>query len=468
MDESINYPVPPAAIAIPLLALITLIIDTPPLVWHVRNRNLAASSLVFWVILTNLMNFINALFWPTDDVANWWPGQVLCDVEVKLMTAIYIGVVGSLVCITRNLARVLDTENTVLYPSKAQKRRRTAVDLILCFGVPCYMMVAHYIVQPSRYYIYSIAGCTPSVDRSWPKIVLIFIWPPIFCFVVVYYSVLVIYRMHKYRKEFSTILVSSNSNLTKNRFLRLFLMSIALILVFLPVQVYILYQNSIVPMLPYSWALVHGDDWGDIMLLPTGGAVIFDRWIQIAFGFAIFLFFGMGHDAQEMYRKWLLVIGLGRVFPSLRQSSQDRRNLSSSVGSQTNSVTSRTRLLIRKISRHTILSPRSKTPSSTNSATILSPTSARKPFSQLSPVCDAGNIFSGFTVTMPMPHNTMSEPALVPTQSSWLHNFLVNTHLAAPNRRMGGGLGIYGAAIEPSLGITGDRPQHDMAEKGTA
>ena len=187
MDEYISFPVSPAAVAVPLLALITLILDTPPLVWHIRNRHLAAASLVFWIILTNLMNFINALLWPTDNIATWWHGKVLCDIEVKLMTAVYIGVVGSLLCIMRNLARVLDTENTVLYSSKAQKRRQLALDLTLCFGVPCYFMVAHYIVQPSRYYVFAVAGCTPPVDRSWPKLVLLFIWPPIFCLVVVYY-----------------------------------------------------------------------------------------------------------------------------------------------------------------------------------------------------------------------------------------------------------------------------------------
>ena len=188
MPQSTTYPVPPAAIAVPLLAFATLILDMPPLVWHIRNRNLAAASLVSWILLTNLMNFVNALLWPTDDVANWWPGYVFCDMEVKLMTAVYIGVVASMVCIMRNLAKVLDTKNTVLYPSRAQRKRQTAIDLLSCFGLPGYMMVAHYIVQPNRYYIFTIAGCTPSFDRSWPKLVLIFIWPPIFCLVVVYYS----------------------------------------------------------------------------------------------------------------------------------------------------------------------------------------------------------------------------------------------------------------------------------------
>ena len=183
-----NFPVYSTAVAVPVLALIAFIIDIPPLAWHIRNRNLAASSLVGWVMLSNLMNFINALIWPTDDIANWWTGSGLCDVEVKLMIAITFGFVGSLLCIMRNLAKVLDTKRTILSHSRTEKRKENAFECLLCFGGPVYSIAVHYIVQPSRYYIFAISGCTTSYDNSWPKLVLILIWPPLLSVVVVYYS----------------------------------------------------------------------------------------------------------------------------------------------------------------------------------------------------------------------------------------------------------------------------------------
>ena len=187
MDES-AFPVTPNAVALPILALTTLIIDTPPLIWHIRNRNLAASSLVCWVIISNLMNFINPLIWPTDDIQHWWHGQILCDIEIKLMMAVDFGVVGSMACVMRNLAKALDPEQTVLSLSKAQRRRQAVIDCLFCFGGSIYVMLVHYIVQPNRYYIYAISGCTSSFDNSWPKLVLVFIWPPIFCLLDAYYS----------------------------------------------------------------------------------------------------------------------------------------------------------------------------------------------------------------------------------------------------------------------------------------
>ena len=154
--------------------------------------------------------------------------------------------------------------------------------------------------------------------------------------------------MHRYRKDFSDVLSSSNSNLTKSRFLRLFILSMALIIVVLPTQCYVLYQNSVVGFLPYSWEAVHGPHWNDIELFPAGGTVLFDRWIQIAVGFALFPFFGLGQDAQTMYRKWLLKIGFGKVFPCLhRQTSASHRQGSSTSG-HAHSLGSRTRLLFHK------------------------------------------------------------------------------------------------------------------------
>lgn len=148
--------------------------------------------------------------------------------------------------------------------------------------------------------------------------------------------------MRRYRRNFSAILVSSNSNLTKNRFLRLFLLSITLIVTFIPLQFYALYVNSAEPpLLPYSWDLVHSPQWQDIMLVPTGGKVYYDRWIQIALGFAVFFFFGLGQDAQTLYRKWLLKIGFGRIFPGLNHRPTRRAILP--ISTQTSSFGSRTR-----------------------------------------------------------------------------------------------------------------------------
>ncbi|KAL8697454.1 MAG: hypothetical protein Q9224_002303 [Gallowayella concinna] len=177
-----------ASIALPTLALIALMLNIPPLVWHIRNRNVAACNLIVWTMFMNLCNFVNALIWPTDNIYNWFSGKVLCDIEVKLVLAAHFGIVGSLACIMRSLANVLDTERTILVPTKRQRRIELIITSMLCFGGPLYAMAIHYVVQPSRYYILAIVGCTPSMDNSWPTIVLMAIWPVILCLAATYYG----------------------------------------------------------------------------------------------------------------------------------------------------------------------------------------------------------------------------------------------------------------------------------------
>lgn len=91
-----------------------------------------------------------------------------------------------------------------------------------------------------------------------------------------------------------------------------------LIAVVLPVQIYVFYNAMTANWIAYDWDTIHGPEWWDIVLIPTYGTVLYDRWIHIAVGFALFLFFGLGKDALAMYRCWLLNIGLGTFFPSLQ------------------------------------------------------------------------------------------------------------------------------------------------------
>ena len=176
------------AVVVPALAFLTILFCIPPFAWHVKNRNIAASSLIFWIVLTNLFNFVNSLIWANDDLDSWWHGYVLCDIEVKLMNAANVGIPASVAAIMRSLALVLDTDRTVLRPTSAQRRRRLALDILLCFGAPAYMILVHYFVQNIRYYIFAISGCVPSFDNSWPSIALVHIWSPFFSLVDVYYS----------------------------------------------------------------------------------------------------------------------------------------------------------------------------------------------------------------------------------------------------------------------------------------
>ena len=157
------------------------------------------------------------------------------------------------------------------------------------------------------------------------------------------------------------MLTSSQSNTNKSRFIRLFALSMTLILILLPVQVYVFYQNLSYPHDPYSWSHVHPSNWSSLVIMvPTQGVVPFDRWIQIGAGFLVFIFFGFGKDATMMYRSWLIKIGFAKVFSGLPYPNVGLKSCgmrSSSLTGRLGSMSSRARLVFaRKQSRATLSS----------------------------------------------------------------------------------------------------------------
>jgi pheromone a factor receptor len=182
------YPIHANAVALPVFSAIALVLDLAPLIWHVRGRNVGAASLIFWISLLLLMNIVNPIIWPRDNVSEWWIGHGLCDIEIRLQLGASLGCPAAASCILRSLAQVLDTKRITVKTGSSERRRRAILDLLICFGVPVVLMVSYYMVQVNRYDIFAITGCAWPIDGSWVSIVLVLIWPVVFCVFCVYYA----------------------------------------------------------------------------------------------------------------------------------------------------------------------------------------------------------------------------------------------------------------------------------------
>ncbi|GAB7360314.1 hypothetical protein MBLNU230_g8071t1 [Neophaeotheca triangularis] len=346
MDPS-TYPssAPPysSAIALAFFSLLLVFLITPSATWHVRNRNIGASSLVIIVLIKNFMSFLNAVIWPADNLSAWFSGHGLCDIQVKIQVASHVLIPAAAACMLRALARVMDTNRTTLGLSKSQKRKDMAIELVLCLGLPLLQMLAHYIVQPSRYYVYGIAGCVPTVDSSWPTVVLVLL-PPVFLTIIdAYYAILIIIRLSKYRRAFTSIM--ANSNMTKSRFMRLFLICLVVIFASIPAQVYVFYTVLQWDWLPFSWSAIHSaEGWSEIVMIPSDGTIFYDRYIWLGEGIVMFLLFGVGKDAFKMYKNGMLAMGFGKCMPWLRadqRSTTTGNSFLASVNSKAKSLLQR-------------------------------------------------------------------------------------------------------------------------------
>lgn len=187
-ESSTSTYVYPTAILIAVFAFVLCVLTAPPMVWHARNRNIGATSLIFWILILNFQTFLNALIWRTDSIKNWFDGNVLCDIEVKIQIASEIGFPSSAACVLRALANVMNTEKVTLTKTTAQRRRAYAIDILWCAGFPLLQMLFHYIVQARRYYVFGISGCVPAIDYSWVTDLLIITPPVLWTAVCAFYA----------------------------------------------------------------------------------------------------------------------------------------------------------------------------------------------------------------------------------------------------------------------------------------
>ncbi|OBT61629.1 hypothetical protein VE03_08839 [Pseudogymnoascus sp. 23342-1-I1] len=315
------------AYILPTISLLSILLLIVPFILHLRARNTGACALIGYLCLFNLMAFVNVLIWPDNNIGDWWDGAVLCDIEVKIFWPVTVGVAASTMAITRSLAIVLDVENADLNPSRGQKRRKLLVDLAICFAVPVIIAGLHVIVHTHRYIIVAIGGCTDSYFGSWATIIIIFIWPLVFTLISVFYAGLVITRLHRHRSSISTIL--GTHSLNPSRFLRLFILSLLLLFLYLPLNIFFFYTNVAQHREPYSWHRVHPPSWGLVPYLPAMGIFTFDRYVPVVMAVFVFAFFGTGTEARRIYAAIGIAVGLGSCFPRLLQ---ERRPSTDGVG----------------------------------------------------------------------------------------------------------------------------------------
>lgn len=158
-----------------------------PLIKYAFHKNLAACTLICWLLLGNLFTVINAIIWHNDDFASWYDGVGLCDLEAKLYYPIFVGIPAAILGLTRNLARCMNVDSFSITTTKQDRLHRFFIDCTTLYLVPVLQIGLHYITQINRYYITAVGGCAPSFDQSWPTIVIFFMWQEIFPLAACYY-----------------------------------------------------------------------------------------------------------------------------------------------------------------------------------------------------------------------------------------------------------------------------------------
>ncbi|KAE8449135.1 hypothetical protein EG329_008519 [Mollisiaceae sp. DMI_Dod_QoI] len=318
------------AVALPFFALLGIFVTYLPLRSFWAHSNVPTVSIVIATNIINLITFLNAIIWSNDDWASWWPGYGLCDVEALLRYPITIALASSLCGLSKGLADCLDTDNARVHQTAAMRRRKLVLDILFCWGIPVLQMALHYVIQAGRFQIYPVFGCSDVIDNSWPTIVIIMIWCPIFTFVNMYYAVLLLIRLRKHRRTISSALTTTGSGFAARKYLKLIIITLSLIVIYLPTQLLFFFEQLPTQLVSYSWSRIHDPiSWNPIEYLHTGDAssVQYHSWSGVATAFLLFVYFGFNDDAVDTYRSWMVVFGFAHIWPSLKHSREMRREM---------------------------------------------------------------------------------------------------------------------------------------------
>jgi pheromone a factor receptor len=136
---------------------------------------------------------------------------------------------------------------------------------------------------------------------------------------------LVIVRLRRHRGVLSNTLSSTGSGLSARRFLKLFFLSGSILAVYLPVTLYFFYLNLDFQYVPYSWSRVHDPTvWYQIIFLTTdlSPRTQYTGWVGVGMACVLIFLYGFGSGGKEIYKRWLVSCGLGKIFPSLLESRE--------------------------------------------------------------------------------------------------------------------------------------------------
>ncbi|KAI1364766.1 pheromone A receptor-domain-containing protein [Xylaria arbuscula] len=313
-----------------ILAFVGILLCWVPLRLLERNGEFAAVVLIIDVTILNVFTILNSLIWHDDNWDLWWDGSGLCDLEVYLSGPLQTIYAASIFTVMYHLAQQVKV--TGAGRDRSLQTRRNLIQAAIIFSVPVVQLAFTYFDLAQRYIVGTLIGCSAVYDTSWPKTLVFDIPPAVFAVLSVPYAFLLWRRYHAITKQTQGILKSnSQASIRANRTrLRLYNMSLSILVIYLPVMIYFLVCNIRDTLLSYRSYDYHRMRWSatpypwdTILFVPSWlipSSVMNQPWIPIATTAAIVAFFGMTTEAQKIYGQYAERARLGACFRRFRTS----------------------------------------------------------------------------------------------------------------------------------------------------
>lgn len=307
------------------LQAICFILNLPPSIWHIMNKNIPALTLLIYVEILMMDGFISAIVWGGPDYVNAWNGKVWCDIMVRIQLAASVGISSSISCVSFNLLMIFLTNRMTTFWF-GNKWVKPCCEVFFSIVFPFIISGVAYLAQSFRYLISRYSGCSPPLVTDSISVVTFYLWIFVWNFISMAISLATLILFFKKRRAAKDILVCTNSGLSVKRFIRLLTYCILVVcssIVFSAVLGSILVIKKGVF---YEKEIAQRRKWGTYIVASRNSESDINTWVLITISFVSFFLFGVGEDAAKMYctivsklpyGDWLLK-KLGRICGGLR------------------------------------------------------------------------------------------------------------------------------------------------------
>ncbi|EHA50795.1 hypothetical protein MGG_06452 [Pyricularia oryzae 70-15] len=309
------------------LATVAIIATWVPfrLLW--RSGEFAAALLAANIIITNFITIIQALIWRDDAALDGYRGQGWCDVQAYINIPLSTMYATSIFAVIQHVSAQVSLRRATGL-SRAEKRRRNLIQALIIFPVPIIQVALSYPVHAYRYSITTLQGCDGGFEGNLLTFFFFLLPIPVYVIGASIYAIITHFQFRKLSTG-SSVIQQNNSGAAarSNRARRkLYLMTVSIVAPYLPIQIAFLVINL---MNTQGWFRLYS--WEDFQSQPTlNGIMRVPSWeaswismrvcyIAILSAIPIFVFFGTTKDAVNTWRGYCLALGLGKIFPRLKE-----------------------------------------------------------------------------------------------------------------------------------------------------
>lgn len=308
---------------------IALFMLIPPLVYHAKNKNIPACSLIFWLCFRNLVSFINALIWSSNDFYNATDGKGYCDLVVRIDSGSSAGELSAITCLIFNLYMIMSTKSHTFFDNSS--KRKITINIMMCWTLPIIVMGTSFAVQATRYVIFRYLGCSAVYDNTYWYIFLVAIWSPICSVIALVFAILTTAVFFKKRRDIKDIVRCTNSGLNNRRFARLLIFSLLIVFVMTPLVFYNFITNvDNLRKNDANWKIQKSPYWSTIVAYETSTVELATTIINICLSGCTFLLFGLGSDALSLYLDIFVALGFKAFKRKIDQEFTVSSNFTSS------------------------------------------------------------------------------------------------------------------------------------------